>query len=129
MGTRPLSLWLPCPRKRAGSDRSLHSPLCGLCVTLKDTLGAQTIFLNLVLIAQAWFCCNRSSLIEERKEERGGSGKTKDHNSTEAHGRLRIFRGRAQQSKAVSSPTLDLYPTPSYRVKKGKGNEIEMKNI
>ena len=86
-------------------------------------------FKNLVLIAQAWFCCNRSSSIEERKEERGGSTKTKEDNGTEAHERLRIFMGRAQPSKGVSSPALDLYPTPSYRVKKGKGNEIEMKNI
>ncbi|KAK2558687.1 hypothetical protein P5673_018890 [Acropora cervicornis] len=70
-----------------------------------------------------------SSSIEERKEERGGNTKTKEDNGTEAHERLRIFRGRAQLSKGVSNPALDLYPTPSYRVKKGKGNEIEMKNM
>ena len=86
-------------------------------------------FKNLVLIAQAWFCCNRSSSIEERKEERGGNTKTEEDSGTEAHERLRILRGRAQPSKGVSSPALDLYPTPSYRVKKGKGNEIEMKTI
>ena len=62
-------------------------------------------------------------------EEKGESVKAKEDNGTEAHERLRIFRGRAQPSKGVSSPALDLYPTPSYRVKKGKGNEIEMKNI
>ena len=43
MGTRPPSLWPPSHRKRAGSDRSLHSPLRVLCATLKETLGAQTI--------------------------------------------------------------------------------------
>ena len=75
------------------------------------------------------FCCNCSPSIKERKEEGGESTKTKEDNGTEAHEKLRIFRGRAQPSKGVSSPALDLYPTPSYRVKKGKGNEIETKNI
>ena len=67
----------------------------------------------------------------DKREKRGKreSTKTKEDKGTEAHEKLRIFRGRAQPSKGVSSPALDLYPTPSYRVKKGKGNEIEMKNI
>ena len=64
---------------------------------------------------------------EKRKE--GKVQKIKEDNGTEAHEKLRIFRGRAQRSKGVSSPALDLYPTPSYRVKKEKGNVIEMKNI
>ena len=36
---------------------------------------------------------------------------------------LRIFRGRVQPSKGVSSPALDLYPIPLCRVKKGKRKE------
>ena len=95
----------------------------GLCSTLKETLGAQTIFKNPVLIAQVWFCCSCSSSIKERKEERGGSAKAKEDNGTEAHERLRIFKGRAQPSKGISSPALDLYPTPLCRVKKGKRKE------
>ena len=104
MGTRPPSQWPLSPRKRAGSDRSLHSPLHGLCATLKDTLDAHVIFLKKLsfLITQVWFCCNCSSSIKERKEERGGSIKTKENNGTEAHERLWIFRGRAQPSKGVT---------------------------
>ena len=96
----------------------------------KRNIGCPNHFLkNLVIIVQVWFCCSCSSSIKERNEERGGSAKAKEDNGTEAHERLRIFRGRAQLSKGVSSPALDLYPTPSYRVKKGKGSEIEVKNI